>query len=75
LHFITFVKGDDGKLWELEGGYKGPIERGMLGDDEDVLSEKAVQMGVGKFIEIGKEIGDIEFSVVAVVEESTRWEP
>lgn len=71
FHFITFVKGDRGQLWELEGGYKGPIERGMLGEDEDMLSDKAVQMGVGKFIQIGNEVGDLEFSVVAVVEEST----
>ena len=70
-HFITFVKGDDGHLWELNGGMKGPMDRGMLGDDEDALSEKALNLGVRTFLEKldeGKEDwGDhLRFSIVAL---------
>ncbi len=46
FHFITFVKGEDGHWWELNGGMKGPVDRGVLGVDEDALSEKALNLGV-----------------------------
>lgn len=43
--FIAFVKGKDGKLYELDGGRKGPVMLGQLSDDEDVLCEKALELG------------------------------
>ena len=43
--FIAFVKGKDGHLWELEGSRKGPVDLGVLADDEDVLSDKALNLG------------------------------
>jgi len=61
------VKGEDGHLWELNGGMKGPVDRGVLGEDEDALSEKALDLGVRTFIT--KEVmrdGDIGFSLVAL---------
>ncbi|QDS72604.1 hypothetical protein FKW77_001565 [Venturia effusa] len=36
--FTAFVKGRDGRLYELEGQRKGPVERGVLEEGEDVLS-------------------------------------
>jgi ubiquitin carboxyl-terminal hydrolase L3 len=30
-HFVAFVK-EGGRLWELEGGRKGPLDRGALGE-------------------------------------------
>lgn len=66
-HFVAFVK-KDGRLWELEGSRKGPLERGVLGEDEDVLSEKALGMGLGKLIEVERESGgDLRFSAIALV--------
>jgi ubiquitin carboxyl-terminal hydrolase L3 len=43
--FIAFVKGKDGYLYELDGVRKGPINRGRLADEEDVLSENALSLG------------------------------
>ncbi|KAL6714183.1 hypothetical protein ACLMJK_008678 [Lecanora helva] len=65
FHFITFVKGGDGGLWELNGGMKGPVCRGVLGEGEDVLSERALEWGVKGFL---KEAGSAEvgFSLVAL---------
>ncbi|OBU00220.2 ubiquitinyl hydrolase 1 [Pseudogymnoascus verrucosus] len=62
LHFVTFVV-VNGKLWELDGRRKGPICRGEVGD-EDVLGEKALEMGPRRFV--GREEGELRFSVVAL---------
>ncbi|KAL7923462.1 cysteine proteinase [Trichoderma austrokoningii] len=64
LHYVCFVKGNDGNLWELDGRRKGPINRGPLNGDEDVLSEKGLNLGVLKFLE--REGGDLRFSAVAL---------
>ncbi|KAI1470589.1 ubiquitin carboxyl-terminal hydrolase [Daldinia caldariorum] len=65
LHYVCFVKsGRDGTLWELDGRRKGPIARGQLADDEDVLSEKALLWGPLQFLERGG--GDMRFSCVAL---------
>jgi len=69
-HFVTFVK-SDGRLWELEGSRKGPIDRGELSEAEDVLSERAIKMGLGRVIEMNKATGgeDLRFSCIALAEE------
>ncbi|KAI0869246.1 putative ubiquitin carboxyl-terminal hydrolase [Hypoxylon argillaceum] len=66
LHYVCFVKTDDadGTLWELDGRRKGPIARGTLGPDEDVLSDKALLWGPLKFLE--RSGGDLRFSCVAL---------
>ncbi|CZT16218.1 related to ubiquitin thiolesterase L3 [Ramularia collo-cygni] len=64
-HFITFVKGDDGHLWELEGSWD-PLDRGELGADEDVLSAKALEVGVGKYMREAEVVGNAELSIVAL---------
>ncbi|KAL7947258.1 cysteine proteinase [Trichoderma barbatum] len=64
LHYVCFVKGSDGALWELDGRRKGPIRRGDLDKDEDVLSEKGLSLGALKFLE--REGGDLRFSAVAL---------
>ncbi|KAL2221629.1 ubiquitin C-terminal hydrolase L3 [Thermoascus aurantiacus ATCC 26904] len=68
LHFVAFVKGDDGRLWELDGRRKGPLERGRLNEDEDALSERALEMGVRRFLKREAEGGnpDLRFSLVSL---------
>ena len=65
-HFITFVKGKDGHLWELEGVWGGPIDLGALGEDEDVLSERALERSVRRFTKAAE--GSLEFSIVALAD-------
>lgn len=67
-HFVAFVKGDDGRLWELEGSRKGPICRGVLGEGEDVLSARGVELGIGRVINLEEESGggDLRFSCIAL---------
>jgi ubiquitin carboxyl-terminal hydrolase L3 len=66
-HFVGFVK-EGGKLWELEGGRRGPLERGELGEDEDVLSPRAIELGIGGVIELERASGggDLRFSCIAL---------
>ncbi|KAK2025423.1 cysteine proteinase [Colletotrichum zoysiae] len=63
-HFIAFVKGRDGHLWELEGGSDGPVGRGLLEEGEDMLSERALEKGVKRFLNHAD--GNLEFSIVAL---------
>ncbi|KAK0735820.1 hypothetical protein B0T21DRAFT_290012 [Apiosordaria backusii] len=64
LHYVAFVKGRDGGLWEMDGRRRGPIKRGELENGEDVLSEKGLVLGARKFLE--REGGDLRFSAVAL---------
>lgn len=65
LHFVCFTKGRDGRLWELDGRRKGPLDRGVLLDqDDDMLSERAVEAGVKKVLE--REGEDLRFSLVSL---------
>ena len=43
------------------------IDRGELKDDEDCLSEKALEIGVRKFVKAAE--GNMEFSIVALAED------
>ncbi|KAM5342336.1 hypothetical protein ACJ41O_013302 [Fusarium nematophilum] len=64
LHYVCFAKGSDGGLWELDGRRKGPLRRGDLLEDEDVLSSKGLSLGALKFLE--REGADLRFSAVAL---------
>ena len=70
-HFVAFVKAD-GKLWELEGSRKGPLERGSLADNEDVLSPRALEFGIKRIIKLESESGggDLRFSCIALAKKA-----
>ncbi|PTB67791.1 cysteine proteinase [Trichoderma citrinoviride] len=64
FHFISFVKGKDGHLWELEGATDGPLDRGLMREGDDVLSEGALDLAVRRFLKAGN--GNVNFSIVAL---------
>jgi ubiquitin carboxyl-terminal hydrolase L3 len=70
-HFVSFVK-SGGKLWELEGSRRGPLERGDLADDEDVLSPRALDMGIKRIIKLNADEGkqNLQFSCMALARRS-----
>lgn len=70
LHYVCFVKSQNGHLWEMDGGRKGPLDRGQLDSDEDVLSERALNMGVRSFLQRESSSGgdDLRFSLIALAE-------
>lgn len=67
-HFVAFVMADDGHLWELEGNRKGPLDRGQLRDDEDVLSPRALDLGLRRVLNVEKAAGgsELRFSCIAL---------
>jgi ubiquitin carboxyl-terminal hydrolase L3 len=66
LHFVAFIKSHNGDLWELDGRRKGPLNRGRLGPEDDVLSEKGQELGVQAFLKREEQAGggELRFSVV-----------
>jgi ubiquitin carboxyl-terminal hydrolase L3 len=66
-HFVALVKARDGHLWELEGSRKGPLDRGSLGEDEDAISDRALELGIKRLIEMQRESGgNLRFSCIAL---------
>ena len=71
LHYVCFVKSEkDGHLWEMDGSRKGPLDRGQLSDEEDVLSPKALEKGVRAFLKREEEAGggELRFSLIVLAE-------
>ncbi len=68
LHYVCFVKSKDNNLWELDGRRKGPLCRGTLAPDEDVLSDKALDLGVRSFIKREQDsgTGEVRFSLIVL---------
>lgn len=64
--FTAFVKGKDGHLWEMEGWRKGPMDRGMLDEDQDVLSPPALERGPLRIIN-NEKASEQRFSFIALV--------
>ena len=64
------MKSQNNQLWELDGRRKGPLNRGQLSVDEDVLSEKALDLGVRSFLkrETAAGGGDLRFSLITLAE-------
>lgn len=70
-HFISFVRSkQNGHVYELEGGWGGPIDRGSLKDDEDLLSKTALNLTVARYLEAAQ--GNLEFSMIALAP-SSGW--
>lgn len=67
LHYVCFVA-QNGRLWELDGRRKGPLDRGVLDASDDVLSEKALDLGVRSFLKRESAVGggDLRFSLIAL---------
>ncbi|KAH8891031.1 cysteine proteinase [Thozetella sp. PMI_491] len=67
-HFVAFVRGNDGHLWELEGSRRGPLDRGLLGDEDDLLSSAALDLGLRRLIRLERDAGgkDLRFSCIAL---------
>lgn len=51
FHYVCLVKSHkDGHLYELDGDRKGPVDRGLLRPDDDVLTDQGLN-AIRKFIQ------------------------
>jgi len=68
LHYVCFVKDNRNHLWEMDGRRKGPLDRGLLEAGEDVLCEKALDLGVRRFLkrEETEGGGELRFSLISL---------
>jgi len=68
LHYVCFVKSRNHHLWELDGRRKGPLDRGQLDPSDDVLCEKALDIGVRSFLKREEQAGgeELRFSLIAL---------
>ena len=69
LHFVCLIKDQNtNHLWELDGRRKGPLDRGVLDPDDDVLSEKALDLSVRTFLQREQAApgGELRFSLVTL---------
>jgi ubiquitin carboxyl-terminal hydrolase L3 len=62
------VKDAKNDLWEMDGRRKGPLNRGQLAEDEDVLSDRALDLGPRRFLKREAEVGECEmrFSLITL---------
>jgi ubiquitin carboxyl-terminal hydrolase L3 len=68
-HYICFVKShSNGRLYQLDGDRKGPIDLGAVPSGEDVLSNKYLDV-IRKMIT--NEDGNVNFSLMALVPTET----
>ncbi|KAL8953139.1 MAG: hypothetical protein Q9222_000960 [Ikaeria aurantiellina] len=67
-HFVAFIKSAESNVWELDGRRKGPLNRGKVDAEDDVLAEKALDLGVRNFLkrEAEGQGGDLRFSLLAL---------
>lgn len=70
LHYVCFVKSGNGHLWEMDGRRKGPLDRGALPEDEDVLGPTALEKGVRAFLKREEQAGggELRFSLIVLAE-------
>lgn len=71
LHYVCFVKSETTHhLWEMDGRRKGPLDRGQLAEEDDVLSEKALDLGVRSFLKREGEAGggELRFGLIVLSE-------
>ncbi|KAF2148881.1 cysteine proteinase, partial [Myriangium duriaei CBS 260.36] len=70
LHYVCFVKSQEGNLWEMDGRRTGPLKRGQLDAEEDVLSERALDLGVRSFLKREEQAGggELRFSLIALAQ-------
>lgn len=70
LHFVAFVKTEDGTLYELDGRRSGPLKRAVLLDTDDILCPVATKY-VTQFMDREAEVSSpsasyLQFSLVAL---------
>lgn len=66
FHFVTYVKGTDGHIYELDGRRDGPVDLGDTVDGASLLSDSKVSDRVNFYINHTDESKKDKFAVMAI---------
>jgi ubiquitin carboxyl-terminal hydrolase L3 len=64
FHYVCFIKSRSGRLYELDGVKKGPIDRGVAPQDEDLLGPAGLKL-VKEYMQ-REGSGNLNFSLMAL---------
>ncbi|KAF7865624.1 uncharacterized protein EAF02_010047 [Botrytis sinoallii] len=71
-HFVAFVRGEDGSLWEMDGSRGGPIRREpRLEEHEDLLTDDILRFCMGGFVDTDSD-EDTMCSCIALTKDPTE---
>ncbi|KAF7903162.1 uncharacterized protein EAF01_006211 [Botrytis porri] len=71
-HFVAFVRGEDGSLWEMDGIRGGPIRRKpRLEEHEDLLTDDIFRLCMGGFVDTDSD-EDTMCSCIALAKDPTE---
>ncbi|ODV81020.1 cysteine proteinase [Suhomyces tanzawaensis NRRL Y-17324] len=66
LHFITFIKGKDNHLYELDGRRNGPIDLGESNSESNILKDPKIAQKVQFYIDNTDEVNKHNFAIMAI---------
>lgn len=66
LHFITFIKGTDNHLYELDGRRKGPVDLGVSTEDPHILNDETLIRKIQFYMHTTDDENKHNFALMAV---------
>ncbi|ODQ81734.1 hypothetical protein BABINDRAFT_159981 [Babjeviella inositovora NRRL Y-12698] len=67
FHFLCFVKGRDGHIYELDGRRNGPVDLGEFeGESADIVSQEKVRGKIQYYMDNADEANKHNFSIMAL---------
>lgn len=66
LHFVSFVKGKDNHLYELDGRRNGPIDLGPSVDSANIIEDPNLQQKIQSYIDNTDELNKHNFAMIAI---------
>lgn len=66
LHFITYVKGKDGHLYELDGRRKGPVDLGQSTEDVHIINDAKLTNKIQFYIDNADDANKHNFAIMAI---------
>lgn len=65
-HFITFVKGKDNHIYELDGRRTGPVDLGLSTEDKHILNDEKVTQKIQFYMDLTEESQRNNFALMAI---------
>ncbi|KAK6456053.1 ubiquitinyl hydrolase 1 [Scheffersomyces xylosifermentans] len=66
FHFITYIKGKDNHLYELDGRRKGPIDLGESVKESNIINDPHVREKIQFYIDNADEANKHNFAIMAI---------